>query len=94
MGTTEPKGAKETAVLPPLTGLIPTPIRFPRLTPWANFSRPYGAFTSWLASIAASPCRAYPRSHEWRYYLFPPKPPVPALAGTPRGSGLIITGWV
>jgi hypothetical protein len=41
---TSPGGAEEKAFLPPLTGLIAATFDFPRLTPWANFWRPYGAF--------------------------------------------------
>jgi hypothetical protein len=37
-----PEGRKN-AVLPPLPGLIAAFMPFPRLAPWANFFRPYGA---------------------------------------------------
>jgi hypothetical protein len=50
-GGDSPGGAEEKTLLPPLAGLIRDARGFPRLTPWANFWRPYRGFTPAEAAL-------------------------------------------
>jgi hypothetical protein len=40
----QPRQGRQAGVLPPLTGLGAAVLDLPRLTPWANFWRPYRGF--------------------------------------------------
>jgi hypothetical protein len=78
-----PVGAEETAFLPPLTGLNLVRFRFPRLAPWANFLRPFGAHLDISAPSASDPARNTPPDYLSSPPRFPLRLRVSAVKGPP-----------